>query len=200
MAKTDKVATTQSERKAQMARFTYEGVPIHKITPVTVFKDLRVQITEIEKRLEAMAEYCLENKLVMTPLHMMNCLGVTEHTYTNYLRGTVRDTKSRNGQMRMDADLSPRKSDKEVALIKERSELLKRWEAICNQNCLDTVARDNQFGRSIYLSKAIFHNWDTPQDKGVVETSIEVLLGKANRIRLKQEQAKRTKTKGDASW
>lgn len=186
-------------RKAQIARFTYRGIPVHKLPAVTRIKDLRKQMREIELRLEAMASYCDENGLVMTPLHMMNALAVAEPAYNKMLRGkaTVRETggKTRN----LDAEYSHTKSDEEVALIRERAELLQKWELLCNQNCLDAVAKDNQFGRTIYLSKAIFHNWDTPQNTGVVDSSIEIILGKANRLKVKQEKEGKKKA-GDDVW
>lgn len=185
-------------RKAQMARFSYNGVPIHKLTPVTKIKDFRKQYKEIENRLEAMAQYCDENGLVMTPLHMMNCLGVTEQPYGVMLRG-----KARVAETSLNAEYSRTKTDEEVAFIKERAGLLQRWESVCNQNCLDAVAKDNQFGRTIYLSKAIFHNWDTPQNTGVVDSSIEIILGKANRIKVRQEQEAKAQAKArktDEAW
>ncbi len=142
-----------------------------------------------------MAQYCDENGLVMTPLHMMNCLGVTEQIYNKMLRG--KSSVGINGSKRnLDAEYSRTKSAEEVEFIQERAALLQKWELLCNQNCLDAVAKDNQFGRTIYLSKAIFHNWDTPQTTGVVDSSIEIILGKANRIKLKQDKQK----KGDAAW
>lgn len=193
-----KVTASASERKARMARFEYKGVSIYKLTPVTKIKDLREQIKEIEERLEAMANYCDENSLVMTPLHMRNALNLTEETYNVMLRG-----KARGKTVSIDPEMTKTKTDEEIALIKQRSELLKHWESSCNQHCLDTVARDNQFGRSIYLSKAVFHNWDTPQATGTADTSIEIVLGKANRIKLKMEQAakdKKKEEKGDEAW
>ena len=196
--KEPKTTTSVSERKAQMARFEYKGVSIYKLEPVTKIKDLREQITEIEERLEAMARYCDENSLVMTPLHMMNALGLIAETYDTMLRG-----KARGNTVSIDVEMTKMKKDEEIALIKQRSELLKHWEAACNQHCLDTVAKDNQFGRSIYLSKAVFHNWDTPQATGTVDNSIEIILGKANRIKVKMEQeakAKKKEQKGDEAW
>ena len=202
--KEPKTTTSVSERKAQMARFEYKGVSIYKLTPVTKIKDLREQITEIEERLEAMARYCDENSLVMTPLHMMNALGLIAETYDTMLRGKARGNTANGAPSdKYDVELSKTKKDEEIALIKERSQLLKHWETACNQHCLDTVARDNQFGRSIYLSKAVFHNWDTPQATGTVDSSIEIVLGKANRIKLKLEQeakAKKKEEKGDEAW
>lgn len=195
--KEPKITASASERKAAMARFEFKGVPIYKLTPVNRIKDLREQIVEIEERLEAMAKYCDENSLVMTPLHMRNALGLIEETYNTMLRG-----KTRGATTSIDAEMS-KKTDEELALIKQRSELLKRWESACNQHCLDTVAKDNQFGRSIYLSKAVFHNWDTPQATGTVDSSIEIVLGKANRIKVKldkEAKAKKKEQKGDEAW
>lgn len=190
-----KTLLDHSTRKAQMARFVYNDIPIHKLPPVTNVKGFRQQLREINSRLEAMAQYCDENGLVMTPLHMMNCLGVTEQTYNKMLRG--KSSVGINGSKRnLDAEYSRTKSAEEVEFIQERAALLQKWELLCNQNCLDAVAKDNQFGRTIYLSKAIFHNWDTPQTTGVVDSSIEIILGKANRIKLKQDKQK----KGDAAW
>ncbi|MBO4556528.1 MAG: hypothetical protein J5706_07185 [Elusimicrobiales bacterium] len=145
-----------------------------------------------------MANYCDENSLVMTPLHMRNALGLIEETYNVMLRG-----KARGATAPIDVEMTKLKKDEEIALIKQRSELLKHWESSCNQHCLDTVAKDNQFGRSIYLSKAVFHNWDTPQATGTVDNSIEIILGKANRIKVKMEQeakAKKKEQKGDEAW
>lgn len=198
MAGKEKAPDSIETRKAQIARFTYNGVPIHKLTSISAIKDLREQLPEIEKRLEAMAAYCDKNGLVMTPLHMMNALGVSEAVYGRMLRGKYRA----NGVV-TSVDNSPTKTDEEVALIKERAAVLQRWESLCNQNCLDAVAKDPQFGRTIYLSKAIFHNWDTPQNTSVVSDSIEIVLGKANRIKVRQEQearkAKKTQ-KDDGAW
>lgn len=198
MASKEKAPDSKELRKAQIARFTYNGVPIHKLVSVSAIKDLREQLPEIEKRLEAMAYYCDVNGLVMTPLHMMNALGVSEITYSHMLRGKA-PAKSSNRYL--DAEFSGTKTDDEVALIKERAAILQRWESLCNQNCLDAVAKDPQFGRTIYLSKAIFHNWDTPQNTGVVDSSIEIVLGKANRIKVRQEQeAKKKAKKDEGTW
>ena len=186
-------------RKAQMARFEYKGVSIYKLTPVSKIKDLRKQIKEIEERLVAMAQYCDENGLVMTPLHMMNALGLVEPAYGVMLRGK---SHSASGAP-IDSELTKRKTDEELARIKQRSDLLRHWESACNQHCLDAVAKDNQFGRTIYLSKAIFHNWDTPQNTGVVDSSIEIILGKANRIKVRQEQEAKAQAKArktDEAW
>ena len=198
MASIEKTPDSVEGRKIQMARFSYKGTPIHKLTSVNDIKDLREQLIEIEERLEAMAAYCDKNGLVMTPLHMTNALGVSEVTYRHMLHGKVR-----SGSTSVDAEFSKTKTDEEVALIRERAALLQRWESLCNQNCLDAVSKDNQFGRTIYLSKAIFHNWDTPQNTAVVSDSIEIVLGKANRIKVRQEQeAKKAKKakKDDGAW
>lgn len=198
MASKEKAPDSVEGRMVQIKRFTYNGVPIYKLTPVTAIKDLHEQLIEIENRLVAMAKYCDENGLVMTPLHMKNALGVVSSEYGRMLRGKYRPDSGNH----VDIERST-KPDEEVALIKKRAALLQQWEEICNQNCLDTVARDNQFGRSIYLSKAIFHNWDTPQNTAVVSDSIEIVLGKANRIKVRQEQeAKKAKKakKDDGAW
>ncbi len=198
MASKEKAPDSVEGRMVQIKRFTYNGVPIYKLTPVTAIKDLREQLVEIENRLVAMAKYCDENGLVMTPLHMKNALGLVGTDYQRMLRG-----KYMAGGVVKSVNESPGRSDEDIALIKTRSKLLQQWEEICNQNCLDTVAKDNQFGRSIYLSKAIFHNWDTPQNTAVVSDSIEIVLGKANRIKVRQEQeAKKTKKakKDDGAW
>ena len=202
--KEPKITASASERKAAMARFEFKGVPIYKLTPVNRIKDLREQIVEMEERLEAMASYCDKNGLVMTPLHMRNALGLIEETYNTMLRGKARGNTSQGSiANQYDVELAKTKSDEEIVLIKQRSELLKRWESACNQHCLDTVAKDNQFGRSIYLSKAVFHNWDTPQATGTVDSSIEIVLGKANRIKVKldkEAKAKKKEQKGDEAW
>lgn len=198
MASKEKAPDSVEGRMVQIKRFTYNGVPIYKLTPVTAIKDLREQLVEIENRLVAMAKYCDENGLVMTPLHMKNALGLVGTDYQRMLRG-----KYMAGGVVKSVNESPGRSDEDIALIKTRSKLLQQWEEICNQNCLDTVAKDNQFGRSIYLSKAIFHNWDTPQNTAVVSDSIEIVLGKANRIKVRQEQeAKKAKKakKDDGAW
>lgn len=198
MAGKEKAPDSVEGRMVQIRRFTYNGVPIYKLTPVTAIKDLHEQLIEIENRLVAMAKYCDENGLVMTPLHMKNALGVVSSEYGRMLRGKYRPDSGNH----VDIERST-KPDEEVALIKKRAALLQQWEEICNQNCLDTVAKDNQFGRSIYLSKAIFHNWDTPQNTAVVSDSIEIVLGKANRIKVRQKQeAKKAKKakKDDGAW
>ena len=199
MASIEKTPGSVEGRKAQIARFSYNGTPIHKLTSVNDIKDLREQLVEIEERLEAMANYCDKNGLVMTPLHMTNALGVSEAEYGRMLRGKY--VPNRGGPVSV--EFSKTRTDEEVALIKERAALLQRWESLCNQNCLDAVSKDNQFGRTIYLSKAIFHNWDTPQNTAVVSDSIEIVLGKANRIKVRQEQeAKKAKKakKDDGAW
>lgn len=198
MASKEKAPDSVEGRMVQIKRFTYNGVPIYKLTPVTAIKDLREQLVEIENRLVAMAKYCDENGLVMTPLHMKNALGVVSTEYGRMLRG-----KYIASGVAKDVESSRTATAEEVALVKKRATLLQQWEEICNQNCLDTVAKDNQFGRSIYLSKAIFHNWDTPQNTAVVSDSIEIVLGKANRIKVRQEQeAKKAKKakKDDGAW
>lgn len=200
MAGKEKAPDSVEGRMTQIKRFTYEGVPIYKLTPVTAIKDLREQMVEIENRLVAMAKYCDENGLVMTPLHMKNSLGITSTVYARMLRGKYLPAC---GGTPISVDRSPSRTDEEVALVKERAALLQQWEEICNQNCLDTVAKDSQFGRSIYLSKAIFHNWDTPQNTAVVSDSIEIVLGKANRVKIRQEQeAKKAKKakKDEGVW
>lgn len=192
-------SSSAAGRKAQIARFVYNGVPIHKLTPVTHIKDLREQMQEIESRIEAMAAYCDEHGLVMTPLHIRNALALTDNVYKRLLNG-----KYNAGYNHVDVEYHKSYTDEQVALFKEIAALLQRWEALCNQFCLDSVATDNQFGRGIYMSKAIFHNWDTPQSVTAAETSIEVLLGKANRIKVKlaqaEQAAKKSEKKGDGAW
>lgn len=199
MVSKENAPDSKETRNIQMARFSYNGTPIHKLTSVMKIADLPKQLIEIENRLVAMAKYCDENGLVMTPLHMMNALGVIERDYSRMLRGKYMAHNSGPA----DIERSREKTEEEVALIKERASLLQHWESLCNQNCLDAVAKDNQFGRTIYLSKAIFHNWDTPQNTAVVSDSIEIVLGKANRIKVRQEQeAKKAKKakKDDGAW
>lgn len=158
-----------------MQEFEYGGKHLHELSKVSDIKDLDKQIDEIEKRFKALREWAVDNHLVLTPLHLTNVLNTNKTTFEKWRRGLVMvEGKSR--------PVEEGNFDKSVIrLVRLRADLITAWCEYCRQWCLDAVASDNVPSRSIYLSKAIFHNWDTPQEKKDGKVGVEVLLSKSKK-------------------
>lgn len=156
-----------------MKEFYLDGEPLYALTPIFKIKDLKEQMLEIERRLIALRNYCIEEKTVLTPLHIRNVLVIGSDTFNRYLRGVVQDKNGRIIRVR-ESDLPK----EEVELIEERAKYLRRWMDYARQWVLDDVSTQHGIG-AIYISKSIFHNWDTPQTKQDNKLSVEMLVRKA---------------------
>ena len=158
-----------------MQEFTYNGKSLYDLPKVSDIKDLDKQLDEIQARFVALREWAVDNHLVLTTLHLRNVLNCNSSTFERWRRGLVQ----MNGKARPVEEATYDKSL--VRIIRQRSELITAWCEYCRQWCLDSVASDNVPSRSIYISKAIFHNWDTPQDKKDNKVGVEVLLSKSKK-------------------
>ena len=146
--------------------FTYFNKPLYELESVIAIKDIDKQLEEIDLRLKKLRRWCLDEGIIMTDLHMRNALRVSHSSWERMIRGTVKETVdgvSRN----IKAEQSKKLSNEQKRALRERSDYLIQWHE-------DAVP-----SRSIYISKSIFHNWDTPQEKKDNKISVELLVQKA---------------------
>lgn len=158
--------------------FTYFNKPLYELESVLAIKDIDKQLEEIDLRLKKLRRWCLDEGIIMTDLHMRNALRVSHSSWERMIRGTVKETVdgvSRN----IKAEQSKKLSNEQKRALRARSDYLIQWHEYCRQWCLDSVAKDAVPSRSIYISKSIFHNWDTPQEKKDNKISVELLVQKA---------------------
>ena len=180
MAMKDKV-------EREIKRFTYNGKKLGELTPVTDIKDYDQQLEEIVSRLKAIDDYCWENGLILTPTHMQNVLGVSSSTFSNMKTGKTCSLK-KSGCLSVE-EVNARCSEERERFLLARRDILNKWTDIGKQMCLDRCSTDQYPTGSIYLSKAVYHNWDTPQQEAEGKVSIEILLGKALKAKKREKKA-----------
>lgn len=157
-----------------MQEFCYEGTPISKLESVLKIKDYVEQLNEIEGRLHAIYQWCMETNTAMSKLHVTNVLAISPATFTRLARGIIN-----RGSTQAMTPQQAGKSEVECAFIAERAELLKKWMRLAEMHCLNKVSNDTIPARAIYLAKTLYGYWDTPQsDKSTNSISIELVLNK----------------------
>lgn len=161
------------------AQFTYKGKTLDELSTVGVKEDTQKQtLSEINRRLKAMYNYCFENDLVMADAHMARVLGITKSTLTKWRQGKqlgFEQNKTRYHQV-------PSAEDREF--VKDRAQLLIKWRELAEMRCTDKVSRAQNAQGSIYAAKAMFGLYDTPQDTQSNTTiNVEQIIMRATQLR-----------------
>jgi hypothetical protein len=157
-----------------ISEFTYEGKPVYELESVYEIKDRNLQLVEIHNRLVALRKYSLEHGTIMSLKHIRNVLGINSHTFSMWSRAMV---KLRDGTIvkACNSDLP----EDEKKFREDRAALLRKWFDLTDQWCLDAVMVSKNTVGAIYLSKSIWKNYDTPQEKRDNKLGIEVILRRA---------------------